>query len=185
MKLNSFKNLLIEELKDIYHAEQQLVVALPKLAEAAVLPDLKHAFAHHLEQTKNHLDRLDHIFVQVHETPEGNNCRTMSGLIAEANNLIALERKADPGVLDAALIGAMQKVEHFEIAAYGCARTYAEILGLDSVAELLQQTLDEEGETDKLLNQIATQSVNPEAADATSEDKALRHAVVAVLEVTH
>jgi ferritin-like metal-binding protein YciE len=109
----------------------------------------------------------------------------MTGLIAEADDLMQEEKKADPGVLEAALIGAAQKAEHFEIAAYGCARTYATILGLDQVAETLQETLNEEGQTNKLLNLIALQSVNPEAADATSEDKTLREAVVAVLEVTH
>ena len=185
MKLNSFKNLLIEELRDIYDAEQQLVKALPKLAETAVLPELKQAFVDHLEQTEAHVQRLESIFVQLNENPGGNPCKTMTGLIAEAEDLIKEEKDADPGVLEAALIGAAQKVEHFEIAAYGCARTYATILGLDNIANVLQQTLDEEGETNKLLNSIALQSVNPEAADATSEDKTLREAVVAVLEVTH
>jgi len=108
----------------------------------------------------------------------------MTGLIAEAEDLIQEEKKADPGVLEAALIGATQKIEHFQIAAYGCARTYATILGLDHLAETLQETLDEEGQADKVLNMIALQSVNPEAADATREDKVLREAVVAVLETT-
>jgi ferritin-like metal-binding protein YciE len=185
MKLNSFKNLLIEELRDIYDAEKQLVLALPRMAETAVLPELKQAFVEHLEQTEEHIHRLESIFVRFNESPEGNPCKTMSGLIAEAEDLIKEEKKADPGVLEAALIGAAQKIEHFEIAAYGCARTYANILGLSNVAAALQQTLDEEGETNKLLNSIALQSVNPEAADATSESKTLREAVVAVLEVSH
>lgn len=185
MKLNSFKNLLIEELRDIYDAEQQLVSALPKMAEAAVLPELKQAFVDHLEETETHIKRLERIFLEFKESPEGNPCKTMTGLIAEAEDLIKEEKKADPGVLEAALIGAAQKVEHFEIAAYGCARTYATILGFDHIAEQLQETLDEEGATNKLLNSIALQSVNPEAADATSEDKTLREAVVAVLEVSH
>jgi ferritin-like metal-binding protein YciE len=182
MKLNSFKNLLVEELRDIYDAEQQLVSALPRMAETAVLPQLKQAFVDHLEETENQIRRLESIFVQLKESPEGNPCKTMTGLIAEAEDLIKEEKKADPGVLEAALIGAAQKVEHFEIAAYGCARTYATILGLNQIAELLQETLDEEGAANKLLNSIALQSVNPEAAEATREEKTLREAVVAVLE---
>jgi ferritin-like metal-binding protein YciE len=184
MKLNSFKNLLIEELRDLYDAEQQMLKALPRLAETAVLPELKETFVDHLEETEQHVRRLDEIFLSFNESPRGNPCKTMSGLIAEAEDLIREEKKADPGVLEAALIGAAQKIEHFEIAAYGCARTYATILGLDHVADLLQATLDEEGAANKLLNSIALQSVNPEAADATSEDKTLREAVVAVLETS-
>lgn len=185
MKLNSFRNLLVEELRDIYDAETQLVKALPQLAEAAVLPELKNAFVQHLEETEHHIERLNHIFEELDEIPVGNPSKTMTGLIAEARDLLKEEKKADPGVLEAALIGAAQKIEHFEIAAYGCARTYAQILGLHSTAEILQSTLDEEGRTNKLLNEIALQSVNPEAADATRPEKALREAVVAVLEVTH
>jgi ferritin-like metal-binding protein YciE len=185
MKLNSFKNLLIEELRDIYDAERQLLEALPSMAETAVLPELKQAFTDHLGETQRHVERLGLIFRHLQESPEGNPCKTMSGLIAEANDLIREEKKADPGVLEAALIGAAQKVEHFEIAAYGCARTYARILGLEEIAATLQETLDEEGATNRRLNDIAMQSVNPEAADATREDKQLREAVVAVLEVSH
>jgi ferritin-like metal-binding protein YciE len=185
MKLNSFKNLLVEELKDTYDAEQQLITALPRLAESAVLPKLREAFINHLEETKQHITRLERIFLELNASPYGNPCKTMSGLIAEVNDLLKEEKSADPGVLEAALIGAAQKVEHFEIAAYGCARTYAQILGLRTVAALLQETLDEERATNDLLNDIAMESVNPEAAAATSEDKALREAVVAVLEVTH
>jgi ferritin-like metal-binding protein YciE len=108
----------------------------------------------------------------------------MQGLIAEAQDIIDLEQQADPGVLDAALLGAAQKVEHFEIAAYGTARTYAEILKLNGIASMLQETLDEEGKTNKLLNKLAMQSVNPEAAEATRPGKVLREAVVSVLEAT-
>jgi ferritin-like metal-binding protein YciE len=185
MKLNSFKNLLIEELRDLYDAERQLLEALPAMAETAVLPELKQAFTDHLAETQRHFERLKLVFRHLQESPEGNPCKTMTGLIAEANDLIREEKKADPGVLEAALIGAAQKVEHFEIAAYGCARTYARILGYHEIAAALQETLDEEGATNMRLNEIAMQSVNPEAADATREDKHLREAVVAVLEVTH
>src|SRR4051812_14442409 len=125
MKLNSFKNLLIEELRDLYDAERQLTKALPRLAETAVLPELKDAFVEHLEQTEGHIRRLESIFLRFNESPEGNPCKTMTGLIAEVEDLIGEEKKADPGVLEAAIIGAAQKIEHFEIAAYGCARTYA------------------------------------------------------------
>lgn len=185
MKLNSFKSLLIEELRDIYDAEQQLVQALPALVEAAVLPELKQALVQSLEETEVHLQRLQAIFKGLRESPSGNPCHTMTGLITECQDLLKEERKADPGVLEAALIGAVQKIEHWEIAAYGCARTYAELLGLEELADWLQKTLDEESRTNRKLNEIATQSVNPEAAEATKEDKSLREAVVAVLEITH
>jgi ferritin-like metal-binding protein YciE len=184
MNLKSFRDLLIEELRDIYDAEQQLIHALPLMAEAVVLPELRKAFVDHLEATKLHVTRLERIFLQFGESPHGNPCKTMQGLIAEAQDIMDLEGQADPGVLEAALIGAAQKVEHFEIAAYGTARTYAEILKLNGIAAALQETLDEEGKTNKLLNQLAMQSVNPEAASATSPGKVLRDAVVSVLEAT-
>lgn len=184
MKLDSFKHLLIEELRDIYDAETQLVHALPLLAETAVLPELKATFVDHLEQTEQHIARLEDIFRFFDESPLGNPCKTMTGLIGECQDLIDEQKKADPGILEAALIGAAQKIEHWEIAAYGCARTYAEILRLPDVARLLQDTLDEEGVANRKLNEIAMQSVNPEAADATRDEKALQEAVVAVLEVS-
>ncbi|HEX7860262.1 MAG TPA: ferritin-like domain-containing protein [Verrucomicrobiae bacterium] len=184
MNLKSFRDLLIEELRDIYDGEQQLVHAFPLMADAAILPQLKQAFIDHLEQTKTHITRLEKIFLQFGEQPTGNPCKTMQGLIAEAQDIIDLELEADPGVLDAALLGAAQKVEHFEIAAYGTARTYAEILKLNGIASMLQETLDEEGKTNKLLNKLAMHSVNPEAAEATRPGKVLREAVVSVLEAT-
>ena len=185
MKLHSFKNLLLEELRDIYDAEQQLVKAMPPMIDAAVLPELKQALVQHLEETEVHLQRLQTIFKGLNEDPAGNPCRTMQGLIAEWQDLLNEERKADPGVFEAALIGSAQKVEHWEIAAYGCARTYAQMLGLEELAEWLQKTLHEESKTNQKLNDIAIQSVNPEAAEATMESKHLREAVMAVLEVTH
>src|ERR1041385_2682774 len=114
MKLDSFKNLYIEELRDLYDAEHQLLTGLPEIAEAAVLPELKAAFASHIEQTKQHVDRLEQIFARLGAEPAGNPCKTMTGLVAECNDLIQEEHQADPGVLDAALIAAMQKIEHFE-----------------------------------------------------------------------
>ena len=183
MKLKSFENLLVEELRDLFDAETQLVGALPLMADTAVLPELKKAFVTHLEQTKRHRERLQGILRQLEANPEGNPCKTMTGLIAEAQDLIDSQKTADPGVLEAALIGAAQKIEHFEIAAYGCARTYAQILGHNLIAGTLQETLDEEGQTNELLNQLAMQSVNPEAAEATNREKTFREAVVSVLEV--
>ena len=182
MKLNSFRDLLVEELRDLYDGEQQLVHALPLMAETAILPELRKAFVQHLDETKTHIGRLEKIFLQFDEAPSGNPCKTMQGLVAEAQDIIDEEHEADPGVLEAALIGAAQKIEHFEIAAYGTARTYAEILKLNNIASILQQTLDEEGRTNQLLTKLATQSVNPEAAEATRPGKVLREAVVSVLE---
>ena len=158
--------------------------ALPLMADAVVLPELKKAFVDHLEKTKSHITRLEKIFLQFGESPLGNPCKTMQGLISEAQDIMDVDGNADPGVLEAALIGAAQKVEHWEIAAYGTARTYAEILKLPGIASMLQETLDEEGNTNKLLNKIATQSVNPEAAEATRPGKILREAVVSVLDAT-
>ena len=185
MHLKSFRDLLVEKLRDIYDGEQQLIHALPLIADAVVLPELKQAFVTHLEETKAQIGRLERIFLQLGETPTGNPCKTMQGLIAEAQDIIDLEDDADPGVLEAALVGAAQKIEHFEIAAYGTARTYAGILKLTTIALMLQETLDEEGKTNKLLNKIAMHSVNPEAADATRPGKVLREAVVSVLETSH
>lgn len=173
---------MVEELRDIYDGENQLVHALPLMAEAAVLPQVKQAFIDHLEETKTQIGRLDRIFLQFGESPLGNPCKTMQGLVAEAQDIMDQEAEADPGVLEAALIAAAQKIEHFEIAAYGTARTYAEILKLDGIASTLQETLDEEGKANKLLNKLATQWVNPEAADATGPWKTLRTAVASVLQ---
>ncbi len=185
MNLKSFRDLLVEELRDIYDGEHQLLHALPIMADAVVLPELKQAFVTHLEETKAQIGRLDRIFLQLGESPAGNPCKTMQGLIAEAQDFIDSEHDADPGVLEAALVGAAQKIEHFEIAAYGTARTYAQILKLTAIASMLQETLDEEGKTNKLLTKIAVQSVNPEAAHATRPGKVLREAVVSVLETNH
>ena len=182
MKLDSFRHLYIEELRALYDAEHQLLKSLPTVAEAAVLPELMAAFADHIEQTKTHVDRLERLLEALQTGPSGNPCKTMQGLIAECDDLIKEERTADPGVLDAALIAATQKVEHFEIAAYGCARTFAEILGERSAAEVLQQSLNEEAETDRLLNSLAMRSVNVEAVDATDAEPEISRAVVSALE---
>ena len=164
MKLDSLQKLYIEELRDLYNAENQLVKALPKMAKHAAHQELKQAFEDHLEQTKEHVERLDEIFKRLDERPTGKTCKGMKGLIEEGSEI--LEKDGDASVLDAALIGAAQRVEHYEIAGYGTVRTFANMLGENEAAELLQQTLDEEGEADKLLTELAESVVNVEAPTA-------------------
>lgn len=161
MKLKTLDDLLIDELKDLYSAENQLVKALPKMAKAANSKKLSKAFTKHLEQTRGQVERLDEIFESLEASPRGKKCKAMEGLIAEGKELI--EEDADPNVKDAALIGAAQRVEHYEIAAYGTARTLAALLGHDDVAKLLQETLDEEAETDRNLTELAETEINVEA----------------------
>lgn len=161
MKLDSFDSLLLHELQDLYSAEKQLVEALPKMAKGATSEELKGAFEKHLEQTEGHLERLDKIFKQLEQSPGRHKCKAMEGLIKEGSDL--LKEDADEAILDAALIGAAQRVEHYEIAGYGTARTFAEMLGHTEAAELLQQTLDEEKDTDQSLTELAMTSVNIEA----------------------
>ena len=161
MKLESLQDLLVHELKDLYSAENQLVKALPKMAKGAESEDLKAAFEEHLEVTKTQVERLETIFEELGVSPKGKKCKAMEGLIEEGAEL--LSEDGEPSVKDAALIAAAQKVEHYEIAGYGCARTYAQLLGMDKAAELLQETLDEEGETDKKLTELAESVVNVEA----------------------
>lgn len=152
-KLTSPRELLVHELKDLYSAENQLLKALPRLAKAATSEELKSAFQTHLKQTQGHAERLEKIMKQLGESPKGKTCKAMKGLIEEGKE--TMEEDADDAIMDLALITAAQKVEHYEIAGYGCARTLAELSGEDKVAAVLQKTLDEEGETDKLLTEIA------------------------------
>jgi len=163
MKLESLHELYLEELKDIYSAENQLLKALPKMAAAASAASLREAFEEHLQVTQEQVARLDKIFGALNQTPGGKKCAAMEGLIKEADELLAKEG-ADPEVLDAALIAAAQKVEHYEIASYGTVRTYAKLLGEDDAAELLQETLNEEGETDEKLTVLAEEQINVQAA---------------------
>jgi ferritin-like metal-binding protein YciE len=158
---NPLEELLIDELKDLYSAESQIIKALPKMAKAANSPDLRRAFERHLEETRNHVERLDQIGAELEAKMTGKKCHGMEGLIEEGKEIMSedLEQNA----LDAGLIGAAQKVEHYEIAAYGTARAHAELLGYTKVARLLQQTLDEEGATDKKLTQLAENIINVEA----------------------
>jgi ferritin-like metal-binding protein YciE len=162
LKLNSLRDLLLEELRDLYNAEQQLIEALPKMADAAKTPELKSAFRHHLEQTKQHASRIEHVFAGMNEKASGETCEAMKGLIKEGELIIKAE--GDPDVRDAGLIGAAQRVEHYEIAGYGTARTLARRLGDHEVASVLQQTLNEEGQANEKLTSIAESQVNVGAA---------------------
>jgi ferritin-like metal-binding protein YciE len=164
--MDSLRELLIEELSDLYSAEKQLVAALPKMAKAANSENLRAAFESHLEETKDQVERLDQIFEQMGEKPKRKKCKAMEGLIEEGSEIISED--GVPEVKDAALIGAAQRVEHYEIAGYGTARSLAESLSLLEVVDLLQQTLDEEGEADKKLNDLALSEIN-EGALAASE----------------
>ena len=165
LKLNSLRDLLVEELRDLYNAEKQLVSALPKMAEAASSTELKSAFEHHLEETLGHVSRLESIFKNIDEESSGETCEAMKGLIKEGETLVKAE--GDPDVRDAGLIGAAQRVEHYEMAGYGTARSLANRLGENQMAEILQQTLNEEGEANKKLTSIAESGVNV-AASSTS-----------------
>ncbi len=153
MQMNSMQELFIHELQDLYSAETQLVSALPKMASAAKSQTLKTAFEQHLEETRNHVQRLNQIFTELGKSPGGHTCKAMQGLIAEGDEVIQMQ--GDPDVRDAALIGAANRVEHYEMAGYGVARTFAKELGHDSISKTLQQTLDEEGSADKKLTKIA------------------------------
>jgi ferritin-like metal-binding protein YciE len=157
-KMNTLEDLFMDLLKDLYSAEKQLAKALPKMAKAAHASDLKQAFQHHLAQTEGQVERLDQIFSDLESSPRGKKCVGMEGLIEEGNEL--MQENAEPDVMDAGLIAAAQKVEHYEIASYGAVRTWAQQLGYDQAARLLQETLDEEGEANKTLTQIAESHVN-------------------------
>jgi len=161
MNLETLKELYVEELRDLYNAENQLIKALPKMAKGASSDELKEAFEKHLEQTKGHVQRLEQVFQELGEKAKGKTCQAMKGLIEEGSEV--LEADGEDSVLDAAIIVAAQKVEHYEIASYGSVRTFAQLLGQDKSAELLQQTLDEESEANELLNKLAEDIVNPEA----------------------
>jgi ferritin-like metal-binding protein YciE len=167
-KITTPRDLLVEELKDLYSAENQLIKALPKMAKAAASDELREAFEMHLGETEEHATRLEKIGKKLGESMKGKKCKAMEGLIEEGKEVMGED--AEPALLDLALIGAAQKVEHYEIAGYGTARTLAELAGETDVAEILQETLDEEGKTDKLLTEIAME-LNLEAAAAGSEDE--------------
>jgi ferritin-like metal-binding protein YciE len=162
LTLENLEDVLILQLRDLYGAEEQLIEALPKMSEGASSPELKNAFQMHLAETREHVNRLEEAFGLLGQEAESESCEAMEGLISEGEEIVGLD--GDPDVKDAALIAAAQRVEHYEIAGYGCARTFARRLGHNEVAGLLQQTLDEEGNADKILTEIAELFVNEEAA---------------------
>ncbi len=161
MKIKSMEDLFIHELKDLYSAEKQMVQGLQKLAKKASREELRTAFSQHLEETRGQVERLEKIFESLERSPRGEKCEGMAGLIEEAEGV--MENTEDADVLDAALIATAQKQEHYEISGYGTARTYAQMLGNEEAARLLQQTLDEESAADERLNQLAEGMVNWEA----------------------
>jgi ferritin-like metal-binding protein YciE len=161
MELETLKDLYIHELKDLYSAENQIMKALPKMAKAATNEELIAGFKEHLEQTKKHAERLEQILESHGETTRGPKCKGMEGVIAEGDEMI--KEDAEDDVRDAGLIAAAQRVEHYEMAGYGCARTYAEALGDTQGAKLLQKTLEEEKATDEKLTELAKSTINVEA----------------------
>jgi ferritin-like metal-binding protein YciE len=160
-KMQTLEDMYVDLLKDLYSAEKQLVKALPKMAKAAQSSDLQRAFQEHLRQTEGHVERIERIFSDVEGSPRGKKCVGMEGLIEEGNEL--LKEDAEPDVMDAGLIAAAQKVEHYEIASYGTARAWAQRLGYNDAARLLQQTLEEESAANEKLTRIAESHVNVEA----------------------
>ncbi|GLR80595.1 ferritin-like domain-containing protein [Azospirillum oryzae] len=170
MAAKTMQDLLIEDLRDIYHAEKQIAKALPKMARAASSDQLRKAFETHLEQTNGQIERLQQVFEEMDTRPRGKHCDAMEGLISEAQEI--LEMGLAPEVQDAALIAAAQKVEHYEIASYGTLHAYATACGLDKVAQLLNETLQEEKDTDMLLNKLAIGDVNKKAIAASGKKAA-------------
>jgi ferritin-like metal-binding protein YciE len=169
MQMATLQDLYVDVLKDLYDAENRILKALPKMAKAASSTELRHGFEEHFNQTQQHVGRLDQVFEQLGETAKRKKCKAIEGLLEEGKELMADD--SEPEVLDAGLIAAAQKVEHYEIAAYGCARTYAKLLNQDEASGLLQATLDEEKLTDKKLSELAMSQINLEAAQAESEQK--------------
>jgi ferritin-like metal-binding protein YciE len=165
-EFNSFNDLFVDQIEDLYDAEQRLTKALPKLAEAARSSQLKQAFQSHLTETEGHVRRLEQIFREMNTEPKRETCEAMKGLIAEGEEMI--KAHGDPDIKDAALIAAAQRAEHYEISGYGTARSFARRLGLTQAASLLQQTLDEEKAADEKLNNIAESSVNVKATGAAT-----------------
>jgi ferritin-like metal-binding protein YciE len=160
-EFNNLNDLFVHELEDLYDAEKRLTDALPKMAEAASNQDLKQAFQSHLNETEQHVNRLEQVFQLIGKTPNRETCDAMKGLISEGGH--AISAKGDPDVRDAALIAAAQRVEHYEMAGYGTLRTFAQQLGMNDIASILQRTLDEEGAADKKLTRIAESHINRQA----------------------
>jgi ferritin-like metal-binding protein YciE len=171
-KLSSLDDLLVHELQDIYNAESQILKALPKMTKAASYPELKEAFEQHRRQTEGHVRRLEQVFKLLGVPAKGRRCDGMAGLLEEGKKM--MDEDAEPAVMDAGLIAAAQKVEHYEIASYGCVCTYAEMLGYDQVHDLLGQNLDEEETTDQKLTALAEGVINQEAESAEEGEEVER-----------
>jgi ferritin-like metal-binding protein YciE len=161
MKIETMQDLYMDELRDLYDAEQQIIKALPEMIEAATSEDLKEALTEHLNVTKTQATRLEKIFEEMGEEPEGEKCKGMKGVLTEGSDLVG--KVEDGNVRDAAIIASAQRVEHYEMAGYGAARTFADLLGENTASELLQQTLDEEKEADEKLTELAGE-INVSAA---------------------
>ncbi len=171
-KITTLHDVYVEQLKDLHSAETQLIKALPKMAKAASSPELAQGFEEHLEQTKGHAARLEEIFKGLDEKPTGKTCKAMKGLVEEGAE--AIKENASPAAKDALLIAAAQRVEHYEIAGYGTVKNYADLLGEDEAAKLLEQTLQEEVETDEKLTEAA-KSINVEAEEGEEAEPASSH----------
>ena len=161
MEIDDLRKLYVDELKDLYSAEKQILQALPRMAKKVQSPDLRKAFEEHVEVTRKQVERLDRIFEGLGKSSRGKKCKGMEGLLEEGKEM--MQEDLEPEVMDAALIAAAQRVEHYEMAGYGTVRTYAQLLGERNQAKLLQQTLDEEGDADKKLTKLAETSINVEA----------------------
>lgn len=161
MELEELHDLFLDELKDIYHAEKQITKALPKMIKKATAPELKDSFTMHLGQTNEQITRLEKVFELLEEKVKAKPCKAMEGIIAEGKEM--MEEDASPEVMDAALIGSAQRIEHYEIAGYGTLRTWSKLMGHKEVTDLLQTTLNEEGETDKKLSKLASTLINVKA----------------------
>ncbi len=168
MEINSLRELYVEQLRDLYDAENQLIKALPKMAKEASSDELRQSIEEHLEQTRGQAERLEQIFEQLGEKPKGKKCKGMQGLLEEGKE--TLEEDMEEDRKDAAIIAAAQRVEHYEISGYGTVRTYANLLGESEAAELLEETLNEEKETDQKLTQLA-EEINVEAAEGSGEEE--------------
>lgn len=169
MTMNNLNDVMMDLLKDLYHAEKQLVAALPKMASATDSDDLRKSFESHLEETNDHVDRLEKVFTLLEMKPLSKMCHGMKGLIEEGKEVIEQKKDGHPAAIDAALIAAAQKVEHYEISAYGTLVAHATALGLKDIAEIFSATLSEEVATDEKLSELAESSINSIAAAAERE----------------
>jgi ferritin-like metal-binding protein YciE len=169
MALETLHDLFLNELKDIYHGEKQLLKALPRMAKAAASSDLQAAFTKHLRETEGHVQRLEEIFQQLGERPVGKRCKGLEGIVEEGKDV--MEEQGEEAVVDAALIAAAQRVEHYEIATYGCLITYAGLLGDRNAEKLLKQTLGEEEATDKALTELSESGINQAAVAAGQSEE--------------